>query len=407
MIVRRFLAWSQTAPAGERADAASALARAYLYSDLAEADRREAETALTTLLDDPSPIVRRALAEAFASAAEAPHHCVVVLANDQSDVASIVLGRSPLLSDAELIDCAAVGDRVVQTAIALRPNLSASVAAAVAEIGARDAVIALMVNTGAQVLEFSLRRIVERFGHDGAVREAVLARPNLPAALRTDLVAATATALSAFVRARDWMSPERAARMTREATEKATVIIALDAGTEAGEGVRALVRHLRQSGQLTPSLVLRALLSGNIGLLEAALVELSGLPERRVAGLLRGYAGSGFAALYAKAGLPAALLPAFRAALAAHGTFQAGREAATDARLSRAMIERVLAACERLNATDVAKLMALLRRFDAEAAREEARAVSIEMITRRSPPPVRAPIEIDLGAIEAELLQVA
>ena len=68
MIVRKFLSWSQTATAGERAEGASALARAYLYADLSEQDYDDAELALTTLLEDPSPLVRRAMAEAFARA---------------------------------------------------------------------------------------------------------------------------------------------------------------------------------------------------------------------------------------------------------------------------------------------------------------------------------------------------
>ena len=34
MIVRDFLQWVRTAPASDRAEATSALARAYLYSDL-------------------------------------------------------------------------------------------------------------------------------------------------------------------------------------------------------------------------------------------------------------------------------------------------------------------------------------------------------------------------------------
>jgi len=38
MIVRRFLQWVRTAPAGERADATGALARAYLYSELSADD---------------------------------------------------------------------------------------------------------------------------------------------------------------------------------------------------------------------------------------------------------------------------------------------------------------------------------------------------------------------------------
>lgn len=94
MIVRRFMNWARTASAAQRAEAAAALARVYLITDLEPAEREEADLALTGLLDDPSPLVRRALAEAFASAPDAPHHIVLGLADDQSDISSIVLGRS-------------------------------------------------------------------------------------------------------------------------------------------------------------------------------------------------------------------------------------------------------------------------------------------------------------------------
>jgi uncharacterized protein (DUF2336 family) len=60
MIVRQFLQWLRTAPAGDRAEASSALARAYLYSDLSPDDRAATEGALIMLLDDPSPLVRGA-----------------------------------------------------------------------------------------------------------------------------------------------------------------------------------------------------------------------------------------------------------------------------------------------------------------------------------------------------------
>ena len=61
-----------------------------------------------------------------------------------SDLA-IVLAHSPVLSDGELIDCATVGDAFAQGAIAVRAALSASVSAALAEVGAREALIALEV----------------------------------------------------------------------------------------------------------------------------------------------------------------------------------------------------------------------------------------------------------------------
>jgi uncharacterized protein (DUF2336 family) len=99
MIVRQFLHWVRTAPAGERAEATGALARASLYSDLTKQDRAAAEGAMIMLLDEPWPLVRRALAEALAGSADAPHAVIHALASDQADIAALVLARSPLLID--------------------------------------------------------------------------------------------------------------------------------------------------------------------------------------------------------------------------------------------------------------------------------------------------------------------
>src|ERR1044071_2439460 len=110
MIVRQFLHWVRQAPAGERAEATSALARAYLYSDLSDNDRAAAEGAMIMLLDDPSPLVRRALAEAFASAENAPPTVVHALAADQRDVSEAILQNSPLFLDSDLVEAVASGE---------------------------------------------------------------------------------------------------------------------------------------------------------------------------------------------------------------------------------------------------------------------------------------------------------
>ncbi len=366
-IVRRFMAWAQRADAEGRAEAASALARAYLYSDLDPTLRREAVVGLTSLLDDHSALVRRALAEALAGASEAPHHIVLALACDLSEVSSVVLARSPVLSDAELVDCAAIGDVRAQAALARRPRLGVGVSAALAEIGQKEAVTALACNLDADLSPGVLQRIVERFGEDAEVREALLTRPWLPPMLRCELVAAAAKTLSAFVARCNWLSAERAERIAREAKEQGVVCVAN--ASRAGE-MGDLVSRLRKNGTLTIALLMRALLSGNRTLFEQALAELSGLAPARIAGFVRDPRSAGFAALYAKTCLPAHFMPAFRAALVA---LNEARVAQTD-QLSLAVIERVIGACEAINAPELERLMSLLRRFHAEAARQEARA---------------------------------
>src|SRR5271163_1205515 len=311
MIVREFLQWVRTAPASERAEATSALARAFLYSDLSPDDLGAAEGAMLMLLDDPSPLVRRALADALAASPSAPPAIVVALAADQPQIAAPVYALSPLFIDADLVEAVATGG-VVQAAIACRAALPRSVAAALAEVGTAESCLVLVENRAAEIAPFSIDRIVERFGHLAAVREALLARDDVPAATRQTLVIKLSETLAGFVAKRAWLDFDRAHRIAREACEKATVTIAAD--TPDGE-LRPLIRHLCASGQLTAGLILRALLSGNVALFEEALAELTEMPVARVSSLVHDRGSVGLRALLEKAQLPASTYPAFKEAI--------------------------------------------------------------------------------------------
>jgi len=369
MIVRQFISWIRTAPAGERAEATRALARAWLISDLTEDDRTAAEGALLMLLDDPSPLVRQAMAEVFARSAEAPAAIVQALSVDQPSIALPVLEHSPLLIDADLVDIVATGSDEMQCAIARRINLPASVAAAIAEVGSASAALELIENPYAGLAPFSWDRIVERHGHLAAIRESMLELEDLPSATRMALVEKLSDTLAQFVVARNWLGADRAERIASDARERSTVNIAARSG---GEDMRGLITHLRATGQLTAGLILRALLSGNLDLFGAALAELSGLPYARVSALLSDRGGAGLQALLRRAGLPETTYAAFRVALEA--THEIGYVDSGDgaARLHRRMVERVLTHCE-TDRSAAEPLLILLRRFATESAREDAR----------------------------------
>ena len=49
---------------------------------------------MTVLLDDPSPMVREALASCSGASPDAPHAIIHALAQDQGDIASLVLPRA-------------------------------------------------------------------------------------------------------------------------------------------------------------------------------------------------------------------------------------------------------------------------------------------------------------------------
>jgi uncharacterized protein (DUF2336 family) len=390
MIVRQFISWIRTAPAGERAEATRALARAWLISDLSEDDRIAAEGALLMLLDDASPLVRRAMAEVFARSPDAPAAIVQALAVDQPSVALPILEHSPLLIDADLVDIVATGNCDMQCAIARRVNLPVSVSAAIAEVGAPSAALELIENAYAELAPLSWDRIVERHGHLAAIRESMLMLEDLPAATRLALVAKLSDTLAQFVVARNWLSADRAVRVAGEALDRSTVHIA---ARSRGDDICGLVRHLRATSQLTAGLILRALLSGNLELFDHALAELSGLPLARVAALLHDRGGASLNALLIRAGLPESTFAAFRVALEASHEMGFAGSAGDAARLRRRMVERVLTHCE-TDGHATESLLILLRRFATESAREEARMFCDELIAEDT----IAPMQHDLIA---------
>ncbi|MCE3257565.1 MAG: hypothetical protein K0Q64_1648, partial [Nitrobacter vulgaris] len=209
MIVRQFLSWVRTAPAGERAEATRALARAWLISDLSDDDRAAAEGGLLLQLDDTSPLVRRAIADVFARSASAPPAIVRALSVDQPSVAIPVLEHSPLLIDADLVDIVATGSCEVQCAVARRVHVPVPVCAALAEVGSAAAALELIENPGANIAPMSWDRIVERHGHLAAIRESMLALEDLPVVTRLALATKLSNSLAQFVVSRSWLNADR------------------------------------------------------------------------------------------------------------------------------------------------------------------------------------------------------
>ena len=360
-VIRHALAVWPQAHTNDRAALVNALARAYLHSHLDAESRAEAEIAMTRALDDPEPRVRRALAHALAGARAAPRHVVVALAGDAASVSRIVLCVSPLLADEDLVEAVATGDALMQVAVARRARVSGKVAAAIAEVGERRAVLALLSNLSAEIGEPSLWRLLERFATDEEARLRFAVRRGLTAALRAAVAAATVEACATEA---DRYEPRHAGRLARDGREQAFVAIAGDA---PGEQLVDLVAWLRQRGHLTVGLFLRALAGGDVTLVGESLAQMAQIPRKRVIALMRAPRGLGFAALWKRAAMPVALLPAFRIAVERAG--RAGTGIGVNHGLTRAMLDEI----EALGDIALKPVVAKLWRLAAEGARADAR----------------------------------
>jgi len=372
----RLIDWMEKAPAPARVSAVPALVRSYVHGELTLEAREVIEATLTLLVDDPSPDVRRALAEALSIHETAPRHLIVALSQDLPAIAEPIFRRSPCLIDAELTAAVAFGAPSIQTAIASRPWISFEVADAIAAEGDRAAVLAMLANDGADLDGDAFATIAARLGGDGDVREALFARRDLPLAVRQSLISALGEKLSRFLVGRAWMAPKRAGVVLREACDKATVFLA---GSADEAELAALVEHLRASGQLTTALLIRAMCEGHIRFLEAALARLSGLPAPRVYALLIDGRPAALRALFSRAGLPERSHAAFLAALDVWRELDYDGRDGDEPRFGRRMIERILTRYQEFAPGEVDDLLAMLRRLAAEGARTAAR----DMLTTR------------------------
>jgi len=300
VIVQAFLRWSEKAGSTERAKAAYALGRTYLQSDLAPENRDAAYMTMTYLLDDPSPRVRLALAEALADAPDAPRAILVSLAEDQPEIACTVITRSPALSEADLVDIAARGESLTRSLIAARPGLARGVCAALAEVGDLPETIIMLENDQAFITPFSLRRIAERHGGDADIRDLLLRREELPADARHLLVRRISEALAGSSLVHAMIARQRAEGLFREAEDSATILIASNVSSSE---LPSLVEHLRQRLELTPALLIHAVCSGRLEFLTAAMVNLSGLDDRKVRAILATGRPHALKALFQSVGL--------------------------------------------------------------------------------------------------------
>jgi len=301
MVVEYFLEWAESAPVSKRIEATGALVRAFLHSDLSVDEREETEAALTTLLEDPSPGVRLALAEGLGAWDTAPRHLITALARDNVEISTIVLSRSPVFHDSELVDIAASGDMARQIAIACRPVLSPALVAAICEVACEEACLGLIMNPATRFSPQNLRRLAERHGTVSELRNALLGRADLPPETHLILINKLGEALNSLVSKRSWMPGVRADNAIREACDKASISFAANA---PDSDVDRVVKSLIESGRMTVSYLLRAVCMGNITLVAKAFSELSGVSFARVEAILSNDREAAFKAVYDRADLP-------------------------------------------------------------------------------------------------------
>lgn len=339
------------ASADERAAAAQKLCQTIERAPLTDEDRATAAEILRIMAADAAESVRRALATTLKASPLLPRDVALKLARDVESVCLPVLAFSPAFTDDDLADIVRLGGPVRQLAIARRPELARAVTDSLARHGSEKAVAAACSNDKADFGEAALQRIVERFQESERVLTAVAYRHALPLSVSERLVALVGESVREHLVAKHGISPEMAMELAFGATERATVDLVDQAGRTAD--VKGFVAHLNNTKRLSASLLLRALAQGHMTFFEWGVAELAGVPHHRTWLMIHDAGPLGLKAIYERAGLPARLFAAFRAAVDTYHSMEFDGGARDRERFQQTMLQRFLTSSQPAAREDV------------------------------------------------------
>jgi len=353
----------------DRAGAVFRLCRHIDSAELTEEDRVYAGQILEILANDTVQQVRLALSITLQSSPNLPREVAAKLIRDVENIALPLLTKSPVLTDADLLEVVLSQGVNHQVAVAGRSRLSPSVCEAIAEHGSQPAVRTMASNDGAVMSGKAYAHTLRRFHADPEVQDALVHRPRLPVQVAEKLVSLVTGELFDHLVNNHELPPQLAIDIANGTRERATLDLLEQAGRQ--RDMPRFVQQLNLAGKLTPSMVLRGLCLGHMTFVEWSLAELSGVAHHKVWLMVHDAGNMGLRAILEHAGLPPRLYPVFRIAIDVfHDTPLDGGSGDLD-RFRRRMVERVLTQMQQIPPDDLAYL---LDKLNLPATREATRA---------------------------------
>jgi uncharacterized protein (DUF2336 family) len=265
---------------------------------LTERERAMMTDILRRLLSELEVAVRRAIAERLASDPHAPRSLVQRLAHDEIEVAWPVLRESHVLEDVDLIEVIQHRTLEHRLAIAQRGVVSEAVADALVQSNEGSVIVALLGNQNARLSQAAMEYLVEQSERCDAFQDPLLHRSELT----VDLARRMFVWVSASLRDHIVKRFELDATMVDDLLES-VITKSLADSPSPGKDV-TLINEMERAGLVGPSLMLRALMDGDITLYVRIVENLTGIRAQLAKRLLFEEAGEGLAVLCRAVDLP-------------------------------------------------------------------------------------------------------
>jgi uncharacterized protein (DUF2336 family) len=242
-------------------------------SSFSKSERELAADILKRVSKDVEMSIRIGVAERLAGDESAPHELILLLADDQIEVARLILARSPVLSDADLIHVIEKGSENHQITVAERPAIGVTVSAALARSECEAAIIALLRNRTAKIAAETFELLSDRARRLARLQEPLSRRPDLPPEIAHKLYIWVSGALKTALASQ---YPDVAGSLA-QAIEQTKDAHRTNEPPVPEANAKKLVAKLFASGQLRSSFLIRVLNQGQMELFEHAFAALLGM----------------------------------------------------------------------------------------------------------------------------------
>jgi uncharacterized protein (DUF2336 family) len=276
--------------ADARKELARQLAKVLSQESKGSEERRRAVDHLLKLAGDPLVEVRQSVAEFLCDVASLEAELVFTIVADEDDVALPFIANCRALDFGMMLAILKAGDTLRQMQVAARHDLFVDCAKHIVRVGDWPVCSALLDNPQFEPSEEDYRILHRRFFDEPHIVERLLAKNDLPLDIRIMQAQQASSRIQNYLQGAAFTKRDPS-ELVVDAEETAT----LDVLAEAPEGeLQRAIAFLMARNLLTPSLLLRAALAGDMRVVEHALSALSRVPLKRLQRLLchSGPAGS-------------------------------------------------------------------------------------------------------------------
>ncbi len=243
---------------------------------------------LHALIGDIEQHIRSKLAAFLAARDDVPHDLIVMLANDEIEVAYEILANSQLLDDRDLIEIIVNRTQPQHLAITKRQAISTDLSRTLVQTADSAVIESLLQNDGAVLDEELLESLVESCRDVADYRAALVRRHDLPATLATRMYCWISDALREYIVNRFELEPAVLADAITGALNQA-----MQEGIEGGPANSELAEMGGGDLQKNKELLIKYLHSGVIFRFEQHFAKLASLSPSAVTRALYHSGGEG------------------------------------------------------------------------------------------------------------------